>query len=288
MDLTDFSRLREVVSAIVGTIQEKSRQRILELQSGKVEEPSDKLFANCIFTNSGMFELLADGTLIRFFVHVPQGPSLWGNQNIPYHTMLQNPEYWHKYHLFKCKTVDDWHKNMRKSSRPDGLMIYILNNQRNGSGEYSPEQRKKGRTLKICKNCLAQVPWKDKLTGFNLPNFMKTGPLRKELEQISEFRFEDEIPNQYVADWNKVSRQIKDLRKWTCDSCKGFFGKDERTRKYLQVHHKDRRRYNNEHTNLEALCLSCHSKFHPENRRLAALATEQKDFMINSPESFSS
>lgn len=285
MELTDFSRLREVVSGIVGSIQEKARQRILELQSGTVEESADKIFENSIFTNSGMFELLGDGTLIRFFVHVPQGPSSWGNQDVAYSTMLKNSKYWHKYHLFKCSTVDEWHKNMRKSSRSDGLMIYLLKNQRNGSGEHDSEQRKKGRALKICKKCFSQLPWKEKIS-FDLSKIMKTGPFRKELEQISEFRFEDEIPNQYAADWNKISHQIKVLRKWTCDLCKTYFGKNDRTRSFLQVHHKDRRRYNNGHTNLDVLCLACHFKFHPENNRLEALALKLQEAMAQNPEEF--
>jgi len=284
MDLTDFQKLREVVARIVGSVQEKARQRLHELQSGNLVETSDKAFSNTIITKAGMFELLGDGTLVRFFVHVPQGPS-WSTDDVTYQEMLQNPEHWHRYHLFMCKHVEVWRNNMRKSSRADGLMVYVLNNQRNGSGEYRANERKKGRSLKLCKLCRNQLPWKERI-NLDLSQYMKSGPFRESFEQISDFRFEDQIPNQYAADWLKVANKVKELRNWTCELCRINLGKSTNTRSFLQVHHKDRKRYNNTLTNLEALCLSCHAKFHPENPRLKNKAHELEKMKILKPEDF--
>lgn len=285
MELTDFTRLREIISAVVGSIREKARQRILELQSGKVLESAEKIFANSIITSSGMFELLGDGTVIRFLVHVPQGPSEFRKDNVPYSEKLMNSKYWHKYHLFQCQTVKEWHQNMRKSSRNDGLMIYLLKNKGSGSGEYDSPNRKIGRKLVLCKKCRNELPWKIR-NQFDLAVFMKTGPLREELLKYTDLTSVDQIPNQYVKEWNVISRQIKALRKWTCEECKLYLGKNEKTRSFLEAHHKDRRRDNNEHINLIVLCEICHSKYHPENSLFKKQATALTHYMKENPLDF--
>jgi hypothetical protein len=285
MDLTDFSSLRAVIARVVGSIKERSRQRLFELESGKLTEKSESILDNAIITKSGMFEILEDGTIVRFLVHVPQGPKTWGFDEIPHEELLKDQKYWHKYHIFKCRTVSDWQQNMRKSSRKDGKMVYMLKNRSAKSGEYLPQERKNGRELQLCSFCRKQLPWKY-IRKFDLTLFMQTTPFKEEFEEISGFRFEDEIPNNYGGDWPQISKKVKELRKWTCELCKTYHGRSTATKKYLQVHHTDRRRDNCSYANLQALCLICHAKQHPENALLRKSASKLVQHKNDKPSDF--
>ena len=62
-------------------------------------------------------------------------------------------------------------------------------------------------------------------------------------------------PDRYPEAWEAISLQCRERANWACERC----GRDfSNARGRLHAHHKDRQRWNNDPSNLEALCVECH------------------------------
>lgn len=82
----------------------------------------------------------------------------------------------------------------------------------------------------------------------------------------------DESP--YTRDWATVSRKYKESRDWRCEGC-GVYCGVKNDRRLLHVHHRDLNPQNNSMSNLDALCVVCHSERPGAgHRRLAGAITK--------------
>lgn len=201
---------------------------------------------------------------VRVVVHVPRGPY----SGTPEHE-LDNPEHWHRFHIHWCATVSQWKKNLRKTIRDDGLFTYPVFN-RYGA-EFRSELRDGGRKLRLCSNCLEQVPRTQQfgaLLNFDLARFLKAtflsnSPDFQTIEYVYDF---DQTPNRYESGWSQISKGLKDLRNWRCEQCFIDLSAPQH-RRFLHAHHRDRNPGNNAIFNLMALCIRCHAREHGDNPR---------------------
>jgi 5-methylcytosine-specific restriction endonuclease McrA len=69
-----------------------------------------------------------------------------------------------------------------------------------------------------------------------------------------------EPESRYTRDWATVSRKYKDSRGWRCEGCGVYCGGSKGDRRLLHVHHRDLNPQNNARSNLDALCVVCHSE----------------------------
>jgi hypothetical protein len=81
-------------------------------------------------------------------------------------------------------------------------------------------------------------------------------------------------PERYTRDWSAIARRHKIYSGWQCSNCGVYCGGEPDDRRLLHVHHRDLNSRNNDLSNLEALCVVCHSE-RPGvgHRRLAAAIT---------------
>lgn len=83
----------------------------------------------------------------------------------------------------------------------------------------------------------------------------------------------DEPESRYTRDWATVSRKYKESRGWRCEGC-GVYCGSRGDRRLLHVHHRDLNPQNNARSNLDALCVVCHSERPGAgHRRLAGAIT---------------
>jgi len=256
---TTFSKLKSIILDLGVGLLEKTEQRSQQLHAGVLITGPDDL----IITNEGLFEILPDGSVIRVIVHAPQGP--YSNKQDIYH--LDDPgEGWHKYHIYWCKTVQQWRNRLRKTNRNDGSFNYPVF-QSNGR-EYKPEMARGGRNLNLCYNCLKiahRSGFRGSVNHFDINNFLTQQPNLDNFSTIDHTTDYDRIPNVYAAEWPEISKEFKSQRNWTCERCRINLTTHKN---YLHAHHRNERKYDNSLFNLEALCIRCHAEAHPNNNML--------------------
>ena len=177
-------------------------------------------------------------------------------------------EYAPYYHTCACKALKRSNpKYLAISSRHDGYFPIIIR----GSGR--PE-RTEVCWHQFCRYCYQILDSKLHLTkkGYNRYNFDISRFYNEEIRRNtftpeSFFKMDSlassgELTTRYAIHWSRLSRQIKEYRNWTCQRC-GFHASTNKEKKLIEVHHKDKNRTNNNPSNLEVLCRSCHTKEHP-------------------------
>ena len=89
----------------------------------------------------------------------------------------------------------------------------------------------------------------------------------RELMDLKGFK-KDPKPNIYNPDFKEKANAFKKLG-GTCSCCHGKFDLN-----YLEVHHKNRLKYDDRPENWEVLCVTCHIQEHrSDNPRMLALYT---------------
>ncbi|ACS83825.1 HNH endonuclease [Musicola paradisiaca] len=173
-----------------------------------------------------------------------------------------------KYHLANCRTLQGmWRRNRSGryvvATRSDGLFI-IKHLDASGTEWETKETR-----LNVCKSCLETLNWKgyssksyqERMTIFNqfsLKEFFEKYPNSKTTYR-AEHTDISAPTNTYSNDFNTISKQYRESIHWHCEQC-GINLKEKNLNKYLHVHHRDGQKNNNQRSNLQALCIECHSK----------------------------
>ena len=201
---------------------------------------------------------------------------------------LRNGREWTpKFHVAECRTIESMRASKRfgryvATNRRDGLFIV---NYFDSDGEIvDPEAEA---ALLICRNCLTALDWE----GYE---DAKPGEKKRIFQSFSvDEYFEyygtslvDVLPDHdeftspvsaYTADWNDVSKALRESVGWKCDACGLALGKPSH-REFLHVHHIDGNRGNNSRSNLRPLCLGCHAE-QPMHEQLMG-SPSYADFLV--------
>ncbi len=87
----------------------------------------------------------------------------------------------------------------------------------------------------------------------------------------------------YTLDWSTVSRMYRESKKYTCEKCEIDLNDH---RKYCHTHHIDRNKINNQTSNLQCLCIRCHSEVdehHKANFKKRSLRRQLDEFRDKFP-----
>jgi len=139
------------------------------------------------------------------------------------------------------------------------------------------------RELRPCKNCLRILGQKSKVYrdaySYKFSNYVKE--FSKTLEppmDLSGFK-KDPTPNTYNSDFKEKASAFKKIFN-SCNHCGEKFALN-----CIEVHHKNRLKYDDRPENWEVLCLTCHVKEHRhDNPRMKAFYGERlSDFYLQYP-----
>ena len=157
-----------------------------------------------------------------------------------------------RFHLTRCETIDSFiSKGMFNT-------YYIWsNNKFNDIEDRDTGQVYKEQKLRLCSKC------KELITGINdTEDFfetLETGENENTSVEIDIFG--------YDKNWQKISRAYRKNRDYICESC-GIKPRNNFDKRFWQTHHRNGDKTNNNPSNLECLCVLCHSSkdhTHEEN-----------------------
>ena len=116
--------------------------------------------------------------------------------------------------------------------------------------------------LPLCKNCRDMITEYGSITSSDFVELLRQARGSEEELVVHEVDIFG-----YTRDWDEISRRYREAHNFTCERC-GLHIDDLFDQQYIHCHHKDSNKLNNIESNLECLCIRCHSEvddFHRQN-----------------------
>ena len=107
----------------------------------------------------------------------------------------------------------------------------------------------------ICKRCAHIMHYDVNMDSRTFVEILKeTAPIEEECPKQS---YEVDIYG-YTRDWREISRQFREQHEYTCEKCGVRVSSFDSG--FIHVHHRNGDKLNNRTSNLQCLCIKCHSE----------------------------
>lgn len=185
-------------------------------------------------------------------------------------------------HLCQCDTITDFMEGghfhqLYRYANTEEVPVRNMDN-------YDEEEIV--RDLPLCKSCrrlLNNSVLPPGSTSIDFVNILKaagedtTTHKKQQTQEVDIFG--------YVKNWEKISKAYRTKQDFTCEKC-GYHATTPMERRFLQVHHIDGDKLNNQESNLQCLCICCHANVDDAHSRNFADPTnyaQLEDFLRTSP-----
>lgn len=147
-----------------------------------------------------------------------------------------------KFHLTRCEKIEELF------SSGFGRYYKWSNNELNDITERGTRKIYQNQKLQLCSYCRGSI-----IGVSNTKDFFDT----LDKTEIEQENVEVDVFG-YTKDWQKISYAYRQSKDFICEHC-GIKPKNKFDKRFWHVHHKDGDKTNNKPSNLECLCILCHS-----------------------------
>ena len=173
-----------------------------------------------------------------------------------------------RYHIRECQTIQEFMNSgsfRREYRMANTDEVKVIN-----WDDYNKEVFVNA--LPLCKYC-QNIVMEEARKGVESPDYNHFKSASSDSSSYSELlRYENDTNtevwvdiNGYTDDWPAISHAYREKHDFTCERC-GVKMESVLDYRFMQTHHRDGQKTNNKESNLECLCIECHSQVNDVHR----------------------